>query len=192
MRKQPATMTSEQTIDSFSAYAPALLTEMDSLFSAHVCARVLDDFKLQTKIVSVIARAMNRVYVERMTRMNRDVTQADVNEWATAGGWASGTLAIDKPWSGHLIVLVGKKWIVDPASRLLARPDRGLLVPSIFVGEASGKFVAGDGSSTYPGPNGEVLSYSVRAGDMSWQELQYNDAVQNTAREIVSRMRGAQ
>lgn len=170
------------------------------LNGTRVCLDVLRAFGIRTRPVSVDALVMNATFRARLEALGRWPTEAELDEWVAAGGWAVGfdvdphaTDATKNVWAGHLIAVAQQQLLVDSAALSMHRPERGIEVPDIFVGAVRKPFLVGARHAVYESGAGGLLSYRARLTDVSWRDqsgFQPHPDNARVVREIVARMRG--
>lgn len=133
------------------------------LNASRILLEVLHGLGVSARPISVRAFAYNGVYMERLW--------GGLNPLEDDRAWGVGVETrpgMGEPggWSGHLVVLVEGKWIIDGSSGQFARPEKGILVPNLFVGLWPKK-----GHAVYSLEEGGVLRYEQRKRDLSYQMM---------------------
>ena len=192
-----------QLVHLFVEHATPILAERCApnrcLNATRVCIDVMRAFGLKARPVSVKALAMNGIFRDRLESLGRWPTEAEMDGWVAEGGWALGidtkgtdADAANNAWPGHLVAVVQQRWLVDASAIQMRRPDLGILLPDIFVGEVQKPFLVGRGSAGFESESGAILNYMARLDDESWKVMsgfQPHEFNTDMAREIAGRIR---
>lgn len=139
------------------------LREDCCLNASRILLEVFHGIGVQARPISVRAFAYNGVYMERLFGGLNPME--DPRAWGVAVETRPG-MGDPGGWPGHLVVLVESKWIIDGSSGQFARPEKGILVPNLFVGVWPKK-----GTAIYQLDEGGVLRYEQRKRDLSYQMM---------------------
>ncbi len=145
--------------------------------ATRICLDVMHAFNVRAIPMSVQAIAMNKIYRTKLDKLGRFPTSDELKAWLDEGAWALGvdirdaaTDADKNAWGGHLVAIV-QDWLVDAAAIQLSRPQHGIELPDIFVGETSRRFLKGKAPVRFANDAGAMLYYTARLDDESWKTL---------------------
>jgi len=147
--------------------------------------------------LAVTALAVNRAFVDRVERDGRlPRDQMETQQWFEESGAHSlgvgfGKQEADHKWPGHLIVGY-KRWLIDPSARQMRRPQHGMHVPDIFVGEMADDFRTCGEYRHYDMPDGTRILYKCRPRDFSYavaSGFQQHERNVRVARDIIAALK---
>ncbi len=168
----------------FTEVAPEILRaefRADSCINAtRVTIEVLKCFGVSAKPMSVRFVAMNAIYHARFSKMNplsatrvQLPDEATMQQWVAEGGWALGidiwNDAEPGKWAGHLVALA-QDHLIDASARQFNRPEKKIVLPDIFVGPITPRFLKGKGPMIgTDDTNGAFCWYFARPEDESFK-----------------------
>lgn len=133
--------------------------------------------------LSVVAQVFNSAAVAG--KSNADGGYAIATETCPAAADENG-------WAGHLVAIVGNKWLVDAAAGQFARPERGIDVAEVIVAPITRRFLRGRDPCGFKNTKGAALTYTARLDDHSYRGLsgfQRHEANLDCAWRIVGAVR---
>jgi hypothetical protein len=165
--------------------------------ATRICLDVMALFNVRAVPLSVQAIAMNKTYRQKLDKLGRFPTGEELKLWIDEGAYALGvdirdsaTSEIMNAWGGHLVTIV-QDWLVDGSAIQMNRPQHGIELPDIFVGETTRRFLKGKAPIRFASDGGAMLCYTARLEDESWKTLPGFDPHPYNAeasREIAGRM----
>lgn len=104
--------------------------------ATRVLVAVMRYMGVPCKPLSVKACLMNEQFAENVVRHGWP-DRATVEAWGEQDGSHSIGLGMGDPepgkWAGHLVGLVGYRYLVDGALRQVNRPEKGIIVPEMLI-----------------------------------------------------------
>ena len=183
------------------------------ILGVRIATYALRELGVPATALPVSLYAMNAVYRQMIEERGEDgwvPPEGDdakryMEEWRERGAWAV-MLSDEFPdgappgltdnrrggWDGHLVVALGRRWLVDPTLGQIRRRQKQIEVPDGFAVEAPGFIAMRERTLGIDGPEGLTLMYRHMADKTylmapDWQLVKAGDPL---VRAVVRRIEG--
>lgn len=168
-------MTAVEILARFASVArPIILQEFraDScIASSAITMKVLSHFDLAARPFPCKLMVLNDAFVNRLETEGHWPTPDETIRWCEDGqSWSVGVgfSHSSEPEVGHLIVIVGEKYLVDASFDQASRPTRNLALPGVLVQPVPSSFRRSLESFPYEG-DGYVAIYEPAPKNKVWR-----------------------